>query len=138
MERWVDNLKDSDYRRGYTDRTIVHCSECDSYIKHSCTCSNIYSYPRMPIGYGCKNGRLAESKQQLTSKKIIDILFCKVLHIHDIVQICHVVQCGKDATLVECKHCRKKGLYRHHKKKIDWDAVKYNTYIQEIIEKFNY
>lgn len=134
----IDRLADSNFKRVYKDPRIINCEDCDKYIRATNSCSNMYESPKVPCGYGCKNGRLVNKKIPLQKKRIIDIIFCNILKLHEVEHIGHPVACDKDKILVECKFCRKKGLLNPSNRIVNWNIVEENIYIKELIEKFNY
>lgn len=56
-KNWIKDLDDKHYRAVSKSPNIIKCKNCEFNCRDN-TCSNIYSYPRMPKDFGCKNGRL--------------------------------------------------------------------------------
>lgn len=136
---WTDELADKEYRKTYEHPDIIKCADCE-YLNKYGSCSNIYSYPTMPEGFGCKNGRVKCENKSNQKYSILDKLKCKLgFHRERIV--------GKSnpycqEVLLKCDCCGKYGLWHTGINCVGWcdekDKEKYlSKSCLDMIDKYN-
>jgi hypothetical protein len=97
------------------------CEDCDFCTEHH-SCNNIYSCPNMPIGFGCKNGRLKTIKYIKKKMSLLDKVICNIFKLHEPIDVVYMVT-GTEYKLKKCKCCGRYGLYVYGEKDTKW----YNT-----------
>lgn len=108
---WINNLKDEDFKKVFTHPDIIKCKDC-KFICEGFICSNIYSYPKMPQNFGCKNGILKCKKPINKKSNLLNKIKCK-LGYHQEICIGKYYPYLFDF-LFKCECCNKYGLYNRN------------------------